>query len=314
MRAEFISQFTKDSSVVQATLERYPELDKAASEMCHAFGLRVDASPTHPTTIPQIKFVTPGGFYAGVLEIKRQYGGPNSGEYFYYSNPLVSKERASSRSDKCARDAKKITGIINAVRKNNEEPTVEALARVWHLSMRYAFISINETRDSQNPRFDLSGEAILALLKMFIDNDKVTVEGHRQKLEGEYDKYYKKLATVKDRKAAFDRFCLGATAVGVVPDVVRGEGRIYVLADAAFDEKTGTVKSTNHRRYDSLADSPIAADAAMIRTYMQSHPHGTDDNELGITARDEYYEDLDVSIGYLSGNSGTWLLIPKQHD
>jgi hypothetical protein len=49
-----------------------------------------------------------------------------------------------------------------------------------------------------------------------------------------------------------------------------------------------------------LAESPLAADALMIRTFMES---GTmtqyhSDNELKLRACDQYFQELDIAVGY----------------
>lgn len=310
MRADFISQYAKDESKIQAVVERFPELGRAAAEMCHAFGLKVDVNVHLPDTIPTINLLTNDGFAAGVLSQKSMYGSPRGkDDYFHYTSGLVCKERASARSDKMSRDATKVTGIINALKKNREAPTPENISRLWSQSLRYAFTTIRESRRGSY-RIDLTDEQKLSLLKLFIDGDKMSVEANRENLQRVYDEYRQNIASVKDLEATTQRFSEGCTAIGVLPNPVDHESVIYVVGDATYDDKTGETKTQNARRYETLSDSPVSTEAVIMRTYAQGQNWFDSDNELGVPMRDMYIEDLDMSMGYINGNR--WLIIPKR--
>lgn len=313
MRAEFISPFTKNESKVHAHMERYPELRRAVTEMCHEFNLHVDVPTMQPDSVMSASLLTSDGIFAGTLSRHRRYDDHVSGDdYFLYKSPLVQKERSSARSSKDARDAKKITGIISALKKNKEVPTTDALAKQWNNSLRYAFISVLNYGDRTKKSVHLEDDTTLALVRMFIENDKVTVETHRNKLETAYQAYLDNVAKQKTSEETFKRFSSGCTAIGVFPDQVNIDKKIYIVCDAEYDSGKGsTVK--NPQRFSSLTDSPVAADAAIFRTYAQGKDWFDNSNELGLPSRDKYLDDLDMSMGFMNTNNGIWLIIPKQH-
>lgn len=309
MRANFISQYAKDESKIQAVVERFPELGRAAAEMCHAFDLKVDVNSQQPDTISTLNLFTNEGFHAGVLSQKSMYGSPRGkDDYFDYTSPLVSKERASARSDRMSRDATKVTGIINALKKNREAPTTENIYRLWYQSLRYAFTTIRENRRGSY-RIDLTDDQKLSLLKLFIDGDKISAEANRENLQHVYDEYRQNIASVKDLEATTKRFGEGCTAIGVLPNPIDHNSVIYVVGDVTYDDSVGP-KGQNFRRYEDLTDSPVSTDAVIMRTYAQGQPWFDNRNQLGIPEKDMYIEDLDMSMGYISGNR--WLIIPKR--
>jgi hypothetical protein len=65
-------------------------------------------------------------------------------------------------------------------------------------------------------------------------------------------------------------------------------------------------------RYNSLRDSPLASEAAIIRTYMQDKVSSPFlDNELNMRLEDAYHADIDVACGYSSPTESFWVLIPN---
>lgn len=310
MRADFISQFSKSEAKIQAMVERYPELGRAAAEMCHVFNLRVDMGKLQPDTIPMIYLFTNEGFYVGELSHKSLYGNPRGKDsYFHYSSPMVSKERASARSDKMSRDATKITGIINALKKNKETPTTENVIRLWYQALRYAFSTI-ESDVRKDYHIELSNDQKLSLLKLFIEGDKVSAEANRENLQAAYDKHRQNMANLKNSRNVANRFNEGCTAIGVLHNPLDCDTKTYVVGEATYDSKGSGLRGQNFRRYETLTESPVAAEAAIMRTYAQGQSWFDSDNELGLPMKDMYVDDLDMSMGYISGNR--WLIIPKR--
>jgi hypothetical protein len=67
----------------------------------------------------------------------------------------------------------------------------------------------------------------------------------------------------------------------------------------------------SYRRYATLADSPVATDAVIIRTYAQDKEFFHTDNELGLRPMDKFLTDIDVAVGFQNHTNGVWALIPK---
>ena len=149
------------------------------------------------------------------------------------------------------------------------------------------------------------GDAFIALVKMLIENDKVSVETYRKDVEAAYAGYLDRLAKFDEAKQSLKRFD-NSTAIGIVPD--GNNNWFYIIADASDSPSVDAL--TNWKRYNTLYNSPLAADAAMIRTYMEGRMK-TGENELKLPFEDKFYPDIDISVGYSSTQHGLWVLIPK---
>lgn len=308
----FISDFVDDRVAFQSKVEEKvtPPLLNAALTFAGTYGLRI-----HGVLSDCVSFVTMSGLPAGELSYRKDCTRKSKnplGTFFHYHSRLISKERSTGRSDRYARDSDKVTGIISALKKNKEEPRDEALLGRFVNSMRYAFSSANPSTNP--PTISLGYAETLALVKLFIDNDKETAENYRENVEKAYSTYLDKFAKMKDARANLSRFQKGCHAIGIIPEGFGGQsGTYYLVGDAEYDTVTNGYVLKNYKRLKTLANTPLAADAAIIRTYAQGMPwYSSDiDNELGLPPRDSYLEDIDVAIGYSNAESGMWALIPK---
>lgn len=304
----YISDFVDDRVGFQAEVERKvtPPLLDAALTFAGTYGLRI-----HNALSDCVNFVTASGLPAGELSYRKDYTRKSKnplGTFFHYQSKLISKERSTGRSDKKARDSDKVTGIINALKKNNEEPKDESLLTPYVNSMRYAFMAANPS--SNSPTILLGDAPTLALVKLFIDNDKVTVETHRENIEKAYATYLDKFEKMKDARTILSRFQKGCHAIGIIPNP-NGDKFFYLVGDAEYDAVTQGYTLKNHARHKTLTNTPLAADAAIIRTYAQGMPWYNSENELGLALRDSFLFDIDVAIGYSNFENGMWALIPK---
>lgn len=305
----YLSQFNRDMTAAQEWLERNPRLTRAASEMCAEFNLRIAVNPNHQV----LHLLSPEGIPVGKLNETRRYKNVGSEDVFAFQSPLIRKERNGAIGGKDCRDAKKITGIISSMKKNDEVPKLEKVMQVYTHGMRYAFHSVMNSSEL-SIKVDLANDEVLALLKLFIENDKVSVESHRNKYETQYATYVDMLKKKRDAKRDMVRFTKGSTAIGVIPNYIDGENNsvYYIVCDAELPNNNAYPVVKNVTRYNSLSDTPYAVDATIIRTYAQSKPWYDANNELGINFRDEFLPDIDVGLGYSGRDTGAWVIIPKQ--
>lgn len=305
-----ISQFCSVPDKVVDMLSKSSEFKRAALDVAKAFNLKL--SLNKDATYRDFLFMnytTNTGLPAGKLMYTRMYGRRGGSDMYYsFRSPVISKENRglSSREQ---RDALKITGLISALRKNDESPTDEKVLKdIAHHGLRYAFSAVNE-RSLRRPTVSADSEVIVALIKHLIESDKVTVERHRDVIEQKYREYQDALEELKSAKQDTSRFVNGCTAVGCIPRSEYSD-QFYIVADVAWDPKTGPVVHS-YRRYATLADSPVATDAVIIRTYAQDKEFFHSDNELGLRPMDKFLSDIDVSVGFQDHGRGVWALLPK---
>lgn len=306
--ARYISQFVEDKAGFQAWLERNAAIARPAMEMCEALNLKLRPLARTDTNMSVVGFLTDTGLHAGELVYDKVYSGARSGDWvFKYKGPCVSKEKGR---DKSTREAAKITGIISSLKRNDEVPTHERLMKYELHAVRYAFATTKNDRASHYG-LDMTQQMQAALLKAYFDKNYDYIEANREKYEEHYSKVCAAEEKIRKSKGVFDRFAAGSTAIGVRSfyNPYGDDELFYLVGRASFDMNTPRLE--NVVRYNSLLGSPVAADAAIIRTYMQGQSHEPlSNNELGIRKEDKYYDDIDVSLGYATGDSTVWLLIP----
>lgn len=313
--SRYISQFVEDKAGFQAWLERNAAIARPATEMCEALNLKLRPVARLDSDRNVVGFLTDTGMLAGELKNERIYSGARSGDnVFRYKGPRVSKDRGR---DKDTREAVKITGIISSLKKNDEVPTHENLMKNELHAVRYAF-SVTKNEREAHYGLDMTQQMQAALLRAYFDKNYDYIEANKEKYDEHYSKLLKAEEKIRRSKGVFDRFAAGSTAIGVRA-YYNGYGDdelFYLVGRASFDMNTprfdmNTPRLENVVRYNSLLGSPVAADAAIIRTYMQGQSHEPlSNNELGIRKEDKYYYDIDVSLGFASGDGTVWLLIP----
>lgn len=305
---KYISQFAENKMGFQEWMERNKEFSRAAMEMCEEMNLKLMPACSVDADFQIISFVSQLGLPAGSLRYNKIYHGPNSGEFvFTYQGPRVCKQKGANKNQ---RSAKRITGIISSLKRNDEIPNETYLIRQEHPSLRYAFTSTKVQREAY---YDLSMSQLeqAALLKAYFAKNYEYIEAHREKYETQYNNMCAAEEKIRKSAGVFDRFAAGSTAIGVRaeynpygPDQV-----FYLVGRASYELETPRLE--NIVRYNSLAGSPVAADAAIIRTYMAhkvAEPFGQ--NELGIKREDMYHDEIDVAMGFAHSTSTVWLLIP----
>lgn len=315
MREDLISKFAPNKDKIIERLSDKPEFRTAVSEFCATTGLKVAyASPIGNRAY----FLTTGGFFGGDLQWVA--AGWKDKKYRYiYSGPFVSKEKASSSSSRNQRDSEKITGILSALKRDDRAqiPTDEKIFERFKQGMRYAFTSCVDGRSA--PRISVDETEAHALVEYFLQKNVTLIEPLRNDIESKYELYLDKLEEVREARANLTRFTAGAKIIGIIPDQLPDEREgmqddryFYAVGEASYDERAGKVTFQSPlERYDSLQDSPVAADAAIIRTYTGDKSWRDKSNELGIPMRDKFYDEIDIGTGYTAHETGTWVVIPK---
>lgn len=286
---------------------RMPLLRNLVREFCYTFNVKMGFLASKDSDAPEflyhgspyIPVYTAEGMPCGTLRVKNDH----DGDFYLFTSSVISKEKASSRSDRNTRDSTTIKGLINAIKRNKEIPTLEHCLSRYRYGIGDALRSTS--RGSDRPSISLSTESVVELIKMYTgETTHVTV--HDDAIRKAYSDYIAQLAKNSEMEKTFNRFREGCKAIGIINT---DEKPIYVVGDICWvEDNVRFIDVTVHK---SLSENErVAGDAAMIRTYMQGN-NGTTDNELGVRTTDRYYADIDIATGY-SNHECVWVLIPNR--
>lgn len=290
--------------------ERVQLLRVLVREFCYAFNTKVgfltskeskesDTSEALFRAQPFIPVYTTEGMPCGTLKVKYDH----DGDFFLFNSNVVNKEKASSRSDRNTRDSTTIKGLINAIKRNKEIPSIQSCLTRHNYGIGDALRATS--RGIARPNIGLSFEATLELTKMYL-GETAYVVAHDAAIREAYSNYISELTQINEREKIFDRFKEGCKGIGILGTY---EKPLYIVGDITWVGETPLV--ANVTIHKSLSENEhVAGDAMMIRTYMQGN-NGTTDNELGVKTADRYYSDIDVATGY-SNYDCVWVLIPKR--
>lgn len=276
-------------------------------EFCYTFNTRVgflaskdsDGSEALYRNQPTIPVYTIEGMPCGTLRVKFDH----EGDFYAFNSSMVCKEKASARSDKYTRDSTTVKGLINAIKRNKEIPSLEGCMTRYKYGIGDALRATS--RGIDRPNINLSSEAMLELVKMYL-GETTYVMPHDDSIRKAYSDYLEKAATNSEMEKNFNRFKEGCKGIGVLST---DEKPIYLVSDITWVGDTPNV--TNITIHKSLSENErVAGDAMMIRTFMQGN-NGTSDNELGVRTSDRYYADIDVATGY-NNHECVWVLIPNR--
>lgn len=317
MREDLISKFARDKAQIVERLSDKPEFRTAVAEFCATTGLKVAYVSPGPG-LGRAYFLTPGGFFGGDLQWC-QASWKDTKMRYVYSGPFVHKEKASASSSRNQRDSEKITGILSALKRDDRAqiPTDEKTFERFKQGMKFAFTSCWDGRSA--PRISVDDTEAHALVEYFLQKNMTLIEPLRNDIESKYELYLDKLEEMREAKANLTRFTAGAKIIGIIADQlpderegVHNDRYFYAVGDASYDMRAGKATLQGPlERYESLQDSPMAADAAIIRTYTSDKSWATKDNELGIPMRDKFYDEIDIGTGYNTHDTGIWVVIPK---
>lgn len=294
-------------------LNNHINLTQFALEFCHAFNVKVGVHDWGRSG--SLRVYTPNGFEAGILFTNTD----REGLFFVYKSELVNKQKASKRSSRDERDGSKPASVIAAVKRNKEQPDEKALIEEQKPAMKYAINAITYSAN-RAPTISLTASEALAAVEYILGvKDGLAFAATKDVLEDKYNEYQRKLESADSSHVTQKRFMEGCHIVGIR----RGHTNTtdgtpsafyYLVGEAKFALVNGQIQTDiqgSLKRYATLADHPeLCTVAPIIRTYFQGRPN-KENNELGISQNDAYYEDIDVASGY-QGSNMTWVLIPKR--
>jgi hypothetical protein len=305
---EYTLKFFEDTS------DAVEHLRRLTLEFCHTFNTRCGfAAHINPNGEVgrlfgrTLRVFTPEGVPCGSLKVVHG----EDGYYYIYSGPQVRKEKASARTDKFSRDSNKISGLINAIKRNNETPTANQTINNSPIKegARYALGVMDHSRSLY---IDLKHDAVAELVKAFLGQSNAA-EGYRADIEEAYSKHQTASQEINESKLNLRRFMEGGFKVVAIHKFDSDVRPMYVVADGtAEDVSTSGIHITNARGVLDFSDDPdLQATAMMSRTYLQGTGRFDDSNLFGLPMGDVYHGDIDISTGY---SRAEWLtvLIPKK--
>lgn len=284
------------------------ELRRLAQEVHASFGLQVAEIMNTSAFKPSVRFVTPDGILCGSGSVVKEGTKEGQPVYRYHIGfPTIRKEKASANSDRESRDSVNLPSLIRAIKKNNEEPTTHKLIEAMNDGMKYTMRAVSNSGRGQ-PRLGLDSDIQLALTRYILGVDSSVPTAYISQLQDKFDHFQSQMQSFEAANADYARYMRGVTLVCI--NTVDDKPH-YLVGDATFDsskdrfELQGTLK-----RYNSLADSPIAPTATMIKTFMQGQSHYDAHNDLGVMRQDKYFSDIDIAVGYAK-HQELWVAIPK---
>jgi hypothetical protein len=295
-----ISQYA-DQDKTTNVLQNNNSLMRFAQEFCHEFGMKVLETNQNNA----VRIVTPNGLDVGALGIYR-HTSESENHYRVYMPCVINKEKASKRSGRNERDADKLPTLFRTLRKNKEIPSEDKLVKSFRTPIRYALSRITNVPE---PRVSITPQATLTLIQKILGKSEYVDPAHYAEVDEAYEKYLKAKLKSDDANKNLERITKGFHLVGIM----RSTNEDYYLVTegtATGVESDDVLIQPNVTRYKTLADSPLAATAMMIRTYAEGKGY-TDDNDLKLPWTDRFYSDLDIGTGYQSRELGLWVVIPK---
>lgn len=311
MNVEKICSPYTDPAALEAMLDNsYPEFRRGVFDMCTAFNFKADYPKNAGSN--DVILMTPNGWSAGRLSY---IGTDRTGEapFFRYTSRAIRKMKSDSRTDRGSRAANKIKDLIKVLRLKDEIITDENAFNYEHQAIRYAFGAI-KSNDQTPPVMRLESHLADAAMRAAFGIADLDVTS-RTLLEQVYRDHKEKVAKCEESHSAVKRF-RRSTAVGICNywgDTHYFVGKVNIVKDAAArsSDYDKIELQAPMKRYTTLANSEIATDAAIIRTYMQGTTRYEADNELGMGKGDKYYDEIDVATGYGS-DTMLWVLMPEQ--
>jgi hypothetical protein len=283
------------------------ELKKLVHEFCHAYNLRVINVANVNSRREVARLVTDGGINCGSVSV--EYEGDNKYTYRASFN-TINKDRASAKSERNVRDSNKISNLIRALKKNKEEPTEEALVKSMRRDITSPFSSVESDVRYGGPTISMPQEMQKAVMNFVLGIDTVGMNAYIDDLKAIHSKYQSEIKSHEEKTSDSKRFKRGATVIGHVTQ--HPSDPHYLVADVSMGSDGMFTFHTPLKRYNTLKELSIAPVVMMVNTFMQSRPDYNRDNEFGLSVRDKYYPELDISTGYTSHNNPFWIAIPKE--
>lgn len=296
--SEFATQEDRDS--IATRLANTDELKKFTFEFCTAFNLRaIDTGKMG------IRLVTVSGLPAGEVYVQKMYSrkaDERKMSYFYSNQRIITKEKGSTNSNRDTRDSSKISSLLATMRKHDEIPSDEKILRGFADGIYYAFNAAGSGSHYGAPRFDIDNSLALEATKAILGLEQMTL-AYKTQLEEAYETYLKKMESFNSHKSEQARFYKGCKMIAVMNSDTKPS---YLVGEVSYNKDAGErsaqiVFQSPLKRYTTLSESPVAAEALMIRTFMESgamSSYQSEDNELKLRHCDRYFQELDIAAGY----------------
>lgn len=301
------SPYTDLATLTEAFNHSRPEFKRGVFDMCAAFNLKVDVQPRSAPYRDDVWLVTPNGWIAGRL----LYPQDDSGHYFKYVSRSIRKARGDGRADRNARAANKISDLIKVLRAKKEMITDANAFEYEKRAVGYAHSCIRkELEQHQTPKVVIGYDAAEAVFRAVLDGSPLP-EALRVDVEEAKVRFRQEETAYKEATNSLRMFEQGCYAVGLL-EHWSGETHYFVGKLKLIKGQRGDATIEPHgdvKRYTTLVGTELETDAAIIRTFMQSHPHYEAKNELGLPRNDKYYPEVEVATGY-AGDTMTWALLP----
>lgn len=300
-----------DTQKTEAILDGNAELNKLVREFTARFkGFTVAeeyAFREDEYLKDRVLLLNEDGIVCAKLIVDRGYVDGKQVPIYMFNSASVKKERSSRFSDSNTRDSIKITGLLKAIEKNNDLPTKESIYKEFAGGIAYAFGQL-AGREMDTPR--LGPQQTIEVLKRFTGRDITALPASlMEEVDKVLEQYEKKLIHDNARNVNLFRFAKGCTLIGWG----RGNNSHYLVGTARLDDPASkqTVCVDDLVRHNTLAETPHAGLAAMLREYFKGTSYADEANELGFAFHDKYHPDMDVACGY-SGSRYCWILIPNE--
>lgn len=284
------------------------ELRRLVQEVNATFGLRVTKITDTDRIKPRVHLVTPDGFDCGTASVIKE--GNRDGEDVYryrVTLPTIKKQKASANSDRDTRDSVSIATLIRSIKTNKEEPTSERLLATLQDGMKYTMRAVANAGRGK-PHLTYGSDTAVAVTRFVLGLDSDLPNMYISEIQNMFDKFQSDMQLFEAANNDYARYARGVTLVGIS---YSGNKPHYLVADATFNtQKSHFELQGGMKRYNSLADSPLAATAVMIKTYMQGQPHYEKNNDLGLIWNDKFYQEIDIATGYCNRDH-LWVAIPK---
>ena len=284
------------------------ELRRLAQEAHASFGLQVSKIMNINAFKPSVRFVTPDGISCGSGSVVKDGSKDGQTVYRYHLGfPTISKEKSSANSNRESRDSVNLASLIRAIKKNNEIPTTEKLLHAMNEGMKYTMRAVASGTHNQ-PRVSFDSNLSLAVTRFILGVDSSLSNAYISHLQDKFDQFQSEMQSFEAANTDYARYTRGVTLVCIN---TTDEKPHYLVGDATFNTANDRFDFQGSlKRYNSLADSPIAPTATMVKTFMQGTPHYDSSNDLGVTRQDKYFSDIDIAVGYAK-HQELWVAIPK---
>jgi hypothetical protein len=304
-----ISTFARDNvaEILSEDNHIQIELKKLVHEVCHAYNLRVLNLADVHSRRKVARLVTENGISCGSVSVEHE----GNNKHIYRAHfKTINKEKASAKSDRDTRDANKISSLIRAIKKNKEEPTEEAIVKSMRRDILAPFSTVESDARNGRPTVSLPQEIQKAAINFVLGIDTVGMNAYIDELKAIYSKYQSEIKSHEEKTSDSKRFRKGATVIGCVTQHTSDPH--YLVADVSLGDDGMFTFHTPLKRYNTLKELSIAPVVMMINTFTQGRTDYSRDNEFGLSVRDKYYPELDISTGYTSHNSPFWVAIPNE--